>query len=293
MNPRLESILAITDFSGGARNAVIRAAGLTADLGLERFGVLHVIERSLLDGLKRLFGGASDLPEPFEANARRTLERLLEDVTAETGTAPEALVRSGRPLEAVLAAAEHYDMLVVGARGQHKRHRLALGTTSRALLRAHTDPVLVVREPVAGPYRRILVAVDFSAHSRHALDWACTIAPTAALHLVHVFDNPSPRGASYVRVSHEGLKKFRRRLMLKAERRFEELLDDLAGLPQALDHCIVTGDPATELLEQAVQRDVDLLVIGKHAQPAAEQFLLGSVTLRILDESTCDVLVVQ
>lgn len=290
--PRLESVLAVTDFSVGARHAVIRSALLAGELELDRAAALHVVERNLLDNLKRLFGGASDLPEPFEAGAGQTLERLLKEVEAATGVSLDALVKSGRPLESVLEAAEAFDLLVVGARGQHKRHKLALGTTSRALLRAHPDPVLLVRTAPEGRYCRVLIAMDFSDYGTRALDWARRVAPAAAMTLVHVFDNPSPRGASYMRVSHEGLAKFRRRLLAKAEQRMESLVAELAST-QPLAHRVVAGDPATVLLEQAAELESDLLVIGKHARPPTEQFLLGSVTLRVLDESQCDVLVVQ
>lgn len=291
--PPLQSVLAITDFSLGARHAVERSVQLASDLGLSRMGVLHVVERSLLDGLRQLFGGASEQPETFQVGARQTLERVLQNLPPHAGVEIEPILRNGRPLEMVLAAAEDYDMLVVGARGQTKRHRLALGTTSRALLRAHTDPVLVVREPPEGPYRRVLVALDFSDQSSKALDWARQVAPKASLLLLHAFDNPSPRSASYVRVSHEGLAKFRRRLLLKAEKRMEELVEGLQGVGQPFEHRIITGDPATVLLEQAAAQEADLLVICKHARPTTEQLLLGSVTLRVLDDSTCDVLVVQ
>lgn len=289
----LQSILAITDFSLGARHAVERSVRLADELKLSRVGVLHVLERGLVDGLRQLFGGASDLPDTFEVGARQTLERLLREIEPPQGVNVEPLLRTGRALAAVLAAAEDFDMLVVGARGQTKRHRLALGTTSRALLRAHQEPVLVVREKPAGPYRRVLVALDFSEFSETALAWARTLAPGAVLQLVHVFDNPSPRSASYVRVSHEGLAKFRRRLRRKAEKRMEELLAELGDIQQPIDHRIVEGDPATLLLEQAEALEADLLVICKHARPTAEQLLLGSVTLRVLDDSRCDVLVVQ
>ncbi|TVS15114.1 MAG: universal stress protein [Gammaproteobacteria bacterium] len=289
----LDSILAITDFSLGARYAVARSAHLAKELGVERIAALHVVERGVLDGLRRLFGGANDLPEPFEAGARQTLERLLKDVAEATGCVLEPLVKSGRTLEAVLDAAEAFGLLVVGARGQHKKHRLALGTTSRALLRAHTEPVLLVRTPVDEGYRRVMVAMDFSDYSKRALDWARTLAPEAALHLIHVFDNPSPRSASYMRVSHEGLAKFRRRLLSKTEQKMAALVEDIGPLPTASSHRVVVGDPASSLLEQAAEVEADLLVIGKHARPPTEQFLLGSVTLRVLDDSVCDVLVVQ
>ncbi len=290
--PRLESVLAVTDFSTGARHAVMRSALLADELALGRVSALHVVERNLLNNLKRLFGGASDLPEPFEAGAGQTLERLLNEVQSATGIKVEPQVRSGRPLEAVLEAAEDFDLLVLGARGQQSKHKLALGTTSRALLRAHPDPVLLVRSAPENRYCRVLIAMDFSDYATRALDWARSLAPGAALTLVHAFDNPSPRGASYIRVSHEGLAKFRRRLLAKAEQRMEDLVTELAST-QPLVGRVVAGDPATVLLEQAAELEADLLVIGKHARPPTEQFLLGSVTLRVLDESRCDVLVVQ
>ncbi|MCC5886683.1 MAG: universal stress protein [Gammaproteobacteria bacterium] len=291
--PTVQSILAITDFSLGARHAVERSIRLADELGLSRVGVLHVLERGLVNSLRQLFGGASDLPDSFDVGARQTLDRLLRELDAPAGVQVEAMLRDGRPLAAVLAAAEDFDMLVVGARGQTKRHKLALGTTSRSLLRAHPEPVLVVREAPEGPYRRVLVAVDFSEYSETALEWARTLAPGASLNLVHVFDNPSPRSASYVRVSHDGLAKFRRRMRMKAEKRMEELVAELQGIGQPFDSRIVEGDPATLLLEQAAALEADLLVICKHARPTTEQFLLGSVTLRVLDDSHCDVLVVQ
>ncbi len=291
--PHLDSILAITDFSAGARHAVTRSARLANELVIGRIAALHVVERGVLDGLRRLFGGAHDLPEPFEAGARQTLERLLKEVAEDTGCILEPLVKSGKTLENVLEVAEDFDLLVVGARGQHKKHQLALGTTSRALLRAHPEPVLLVRREAEAGYRNVLVAMDFSDYAKRALDWARALAPGAALHLIHVFDNPSPRSASYMRVNHEGLAKFRRRLLLKTEQRMENLVGDIGPLPPASSHRVVVGDPATALLEQAAEVEADLLVIGKHARPPTEQFLLGSVTLRVLDESDCDVLVVQ
>src|SRR6056297_3113901 len=91
----LQSILAITDFSLGARHAVERSVRLADELQLSRVGVLHVLERGLVDGLRQLFGGASDLPDTFEVGARQTLERLLREIEAAPGVNVEPLLRTG------------------------------------------------------------------------------------------------------------------------------------------------------------------------------------------------------
>lgn len=293
VKPSIRSILAITDFSAGARRALLRTAMLVDELGIERGQALHVLEKSLLDGLRRLFSGSSESTEAFEQDAARTLARQLAELEGETGVALSPLVRSGRPLEAVLDVAADFDLLAIGARGQHRNRKLALGTTSRALLRAHRKPVLMVRRVPRRPYRRVLVALDFSDYSMRAVDWARAVAPDAHLYLVHCFDNPVPRSSAYVRVSHAGLDKFRRRVRKKADNRMEQTLSELAEIGQPVTGSIEVGEPGALLVDRAEALEAELLVIGKHARPPTEHFLLGSVTLRVLDKSRCDVLVVQ
>lgn len=293
VKPKIQSVLAITDFSAGARRALLRSVMLIKELNIDRGEALHVLEKSLLDGLRRLFSGASESAETFERDAARTLTRLLVELEAETGVRLNGLVRSGRALETVLDVAADFDLLAIGARGQHKNRKLALGTTSRALLRAHRKPVLLVRRPPKKPYRRVMVALDFSDYSMRAVDWARAVAPNAQIYLVHCFDNPVPRSMSYVRVSHAGLEKFRRRVRMKAENRLEQMLAELQDIGQPVSGRIEVGEPGNLLVEKAEDLEAELLVIGKHARPPAEHFLLGSVTLRVLDNSTCDVLVVQ
>jgi hypothetical protein len=47
--------------------------------------------------------------------------------------------------------------------------------------------VLVVKQAAPRPYRRVLVAVDFSDHSRHALELALRLAQQAEFHALHVY----------------------------------------------------------------------------------------------------------
>jgi len=53
---RIRSILAATDFSPNSRHAAERTAMLGATLGVPRGLLLHVLEESWLESLKRFIG---------------------------------------------------------------------------------------------------------------------------------------------------------------------------------------------------------------------------------------------
>lgn len=53
------------------------------------------------------------------------------------------------------------------------------------------------------------------------------------------------------------------------------------------------GNPAEEILAEAVKSKADLIVTGSYGRHGAEKFLLGSVSSKIVDHAVCDVLVVK
>jgi nucleotide-binding universal stress UspA family protein len=68
------------------------------------------------------------------------------------------------------------DVLVLGARGAGFMRHLLLGSTAERMLRRTSRPMLVVERPPQGPYRRLLVAVDFPPVALPA----CTLARARA-----------------------------------------------------------------------------------------------------------------
>ncbi len=53
------------------------------------------------------------------------------------------------------------------------------------------------------------------------------------------------------------------------------------------------GQAAEKILETAKKMKVDLLVVGSHGRHGTKKFLLGSVSAKVVDYSTCPVLVVK
>ncbi len=61
----------------------------------------------------------------------------------------------------------------------------------------------------------------------------------------------------------------------------------LDGVP--FKRIMVKGDPAREILRAARDETIDLIVMPTHGYGAFEKFLLGSVTAKVLHQSTCPV----
>jgi nucleotide-binding universal stress UspA family protein len=56
---------------------------------------------------------------------------------------------------------------------------------------------------------------------------------------------------------------------------------------------LLTGDPATEILRVAEERNADLVVAGARGVSLIERLLVGSVADRLLKEAPCSVLIVH
>jgi nucleotide-binding universal stress UspA family protein len=56
---------------------------------------------------------------------------------------------------------------------------------------------------------------------------------------------------------------------------------------------LVDGRPDTAIVEVAEKKRADLVVVGSHGRTGLERVLLGSTTERVLNQSSCAVLVVK
>jgi nucleotide-binding universal stress UspA family protein len=61
----------------------------------------------------------------------------------------------------------------------------------------------------------------------------------------------------------------------------------LDGVP--FKRIVVKGDPAREILRAARDENIDLIVMPTHGYGGFEKFMLGSVTAKVLHQSTCPV----
>lgn len=290
----LHSALAATDLSIGGRHAAERVAQLCNSGSLTRGTLLHVVERSLLQHLRRLTGDhAPDDAAAVEAAIPAVRHEALE-VVRQSGFALEPEVCVGTVADTVIDRLREHDLLVVGAHGEHPVRDFAVGTTAQRLVRKTHKPVLVVRGKPTKPYRTVLVSVDFSRFSLPAISYARVIAPGAALCLGHIYEVPFEGNMLYAGVSEEVVADYRARARTEAKASMDALVaaaDDGGPAP----HVVLThGSPAAiRLLDQVKALGADLVVVGKHGHSLTEDLLLGSVTQHLLVSAHCDVLVIQ
>ena len=139
--------------------------------------------------------------------------------------------------------------------------------------------------------RRIVVGVDGSDHSRHALEWAIAEAEHtgAVVRVVLAYDS----GLAWIDVGSDA-----EALMLahSAENAKKVLHETLAAVDLPHEDAVrvlpvtIEGEAARVLVDAA--DDADLLVVGSRGRGGFTGLLLGSVSQRCAERSPCPVVVV-
>ncbi len=241
---------------------------------------------------------AGDSPEltsrgAIDASAGSALDGVLISAVGSSRAAGiERLVDSRPPGEALVAAAEGAEMLVIGARGLGDAHGVGLGSVSRHCLRRAPCPVVIVRGEAAKdlrPLGRVVVGVDDSAGSRGALQWAVEEARIhdATLEAVHAWHLPlTPTGRS-VRAPAD-LRCIEAVAAESLERTVAEV--DASGLVAPVMRSVLPDGPAGAIL--GLSRAADLVVVGVRDSNNVHASVWGSVSNQLARSSACPVVVV-
>lgn len=289
---RLKGILVATDFSGPARQAADRAARLARTSGAP-LRLTHVVSAGVAAQLQKLIGLGSALEAKLFEATRQELQSLADELSVERQVdVSTALAQGGIAAEISREAdAMPADLIVLGARGKGFLRRLMLGSTAEALLRKSTRPMLIVKQRAHEPYRRLLVAVDFSAWSVAQVELARRVAPRAHLVLLSAYEVPFEGKLRYASVPDATIKLYRKQALQAAQDQLHALAARTGLAPADWTPCLPRGDASLAIVEHEVERACDLIVVGKHGQNMVEELLLGSVTSHVLAESAGDVLV--
>jgi nucleotide-binding universal stress UspA family protein len=288
----IRSMTVATDFSADATRSVQRAALLASALGA-RLEVLHVVDASALAQASALLAGKQGCKAECLESARRKLDGTVDAMDVSTPPSIHARVRVGNVLDEILRASQASDLLVLGARGQHRMRAAILGTTSERLLQKGRGTLLVVKKPARHAYRRVVASIDFSADSLAALQAALRVAPGAHFTLVHAYDVEFEGMLWRGNVPKATVDGFRRDARTSALAKMHSVGVKLGVAEARLDKVATRGYPPRVILDTAKRKDADLIVIGKQGRSVLERLLIGSVTRHVLGESRCDVLVAR
>ncbi|WP_158592255.1 universal stress protein [Noviherbaspirillum sedimenti] len=289
----IQRILATTDFSADSVNAESRGALLCQDMRLDALELLTV-QRTRLGAIlaHALRNDNSDPEAMLVAQALQKLRNAEQRIRSAFDVRCRYAVRIGDPVAEVLAASQSKaaDMIVMA-----KPTGSFLGnlkeTAADRLMRMSKLPVLLVRNDPLGSYREVLVPVDFSNESRHAARLALRIAPKANIIFLHAYrvwaEGKMREAGVYDKIIHAYRMKYRE----QARQELNQFIKDLGPVSQEITRVVQFGWAVPVITSYAKRVSPDLIVLGKHSGSRVEEFLIGSVTRRTIDQTTSDVLI--
>ena len=141
-------------------------------------------------------------------------------------------------------------------------------------------------------YKKVLVALDFSPVADQVIDRAKQIQERfeAQLYLVHVVEYLppfEPAGDMFIGVDW-GVNE---QELVDVAKKQLECIAEREGLTQC-DREVVLGNARSEITQQAIEKQCDLIVIGSHGRRGLGR-LLGSTADAVLHHAECDVLAVR
>ncbi len=155
-------------------------------------------------------------------------------------------------------------------------------------------PAMRAASPSASlPIRHILVPIDFSGYSKNALRYAVPMAEQygATLHLVYVIEPTIyPADLGFGQVVMPGVEE---ELREKSKAQLENLIVEEIGSRVNAEAVVRTGKPHQEILREAQEKDIDLIIVATHGHTGVEQMLFGSTAMRIVRLAKCPVLTVR
>jgi len=283
----IKKILVATDFSPRSRYAVQRATQLARALDA-KLSVLQVIEPKFIPW--------EGLEAPNEAiNAEDRMRQLVAQTAGGRLENYYPCTRSGKPFVEIIEAARSVqaDLIVLGAHGKHFFRDVFLGTTAEKVVRNGDRPVLVVRKPPQGDYRRVLAAADFSKLSRNALEMALSMTPNAEFYVLHAYEYPSIEAEVQELAEAETSEAYMRELRQRAREALDAFLNDVDLTRKKIKRVVEFGYPPAVIRLVASRRRPDLVVVGATGASDLRHSLLGSTAAHVLRELRSDVLVVR
>jgi nucleotide-binding universal stress UspA family protein len=131
--------------------------------------------------------------------------------------------------------------------------------------------------------KTILCPTDFSESADEALKAAASLAGdySAELLVAHVVEKPPAVPGSVPTME------------VAAVKNLEAAIERMISAKVRVRHLVQYGQPAFQIVDLAKKNDADLIVIATHGQTGWRRALLGSVTERVIKQTTKPMLVIQ
>ncbi|PZM66022.1 universal stress protein [Paenibacillus dendritiformis] len=138
-------------------------------------------------------------------------------------------------------------------------------------------------------YQRILLAADGSKNSIRAAQEAAKIAslaPESFVEILFIADLSKIKNEVLHSQDHEEIE-------LKRQQKLIPVAEQLSAKNVKHETKIITGDPGPAIVEYANNEKVDLVIIGSRGLNTFQEFVLGSVSHKVVKRVQCPVMVVK
>ncbi|MDR2152443.1 MAG: universal stress protein [Helicobacteraceae bacterium] len=283
----MKTIVAASDFSPESAVAVNKAAAL-AKLSGARLALLHAINpRGFFGRLFSQIGVEAALDE-----SKKRLRSILESLGAEG----EAIALEGAPSETILKVADekNADLIALGDHVEFNIGDLLLGTTARHTIELSSLPILVVKNESPIPYKRAMIAADFSECSAKAAKFAIETFGDAEFVVFNAYLAPSDITASYYGAITNEASSMLETMRSEAISALDSFLKSLPFGDRKIRTIVrASASPSRAILETARSENCDLIVMGAKGIESFVPMMIGSSVESLLRRSDIDMLIAR
>ena len=247
----------------------------------EQLYFIHVQQD--LDIPKEVREAYPQLEEPLDEQILQEIQSKVDQHFTELQSFPVSCeVLEGNPAKTLLRRAhiKQVDLLIVG----QKSYAHGSGVVPSQLVREGKCALLFVPETATCTLNKIMVANDFSAYSKKAMNTAIALSklnPDIRVISEHVYSLP----LGYYK-SGKTADQFAEIMEKHARDRYTQFMRQVATNGTVTEAIFELNSdkasPANLILEQAEQQEADVIVMGSHGRSGLAALLLGSVTEKMI-----------
>ncbi len=275
-----QRLVAGIDLTNMGRRVADRARIMAEETGasVELIHVLEPVGEAMIDpGLARI----------MREHQTEEAAKVADWIQTRTDAEVSLTVVKGSPSWELTSRAKKAGLVIVGSSSVDA---FSAGPVALRVARmAHTDALIVRRQPRV-PYRRVIVAVDFSEASRVAVERSLTLFPDAETTVLYSLPSRFDPLLAQAGLFQEEMDASRGSRLEAAGDRMLEFAQSWNGEIRTM----VTDGPPAETIDEAVRRrNADLVVVGSRGASATRMVLLGTVAEALIGHAPCDVLIAR
>ena len=234
--------------------------------------------------------------ESFSTNCANIADGILEYTKSETEKLGmlfgEKFKYCGSAIESILEQAEleKYDLILMGSHGK-KGLQKWLGSVSREIAYNNKLSTYISKQENKG--KRVLFTTDGSESANYAIQegienlnlenkeiYLCTVNETPDMLFLD-----SALDTNWILSIENKLQKYAQETLDNLKEKFKKKHIDIKK------SIILSGNPAKKIIDFSENEEIDLIIMGSKCKSKMQDFLLGSVSKKVLEYSACDILI--